>query len=529
MSQDALVFDRAVAQLLAAERHVGAHEQAYADRDDLAPTQLLLRTLRMIIEDALREILMIQREMAQPPEPSAAEHRRYLNTIRSTARRTAALVGQAMHYVVTPHGREFDPLAAAYGRMAREIEPSAEIVFRGSERRHYALSAPLLGPLSDNLKNRSSPFVAQLNQLPTLLFVQYPAAAEGDVLQHLLVAHEIAHLVLRRERHGDVTEAEARFSAAVKAHSDANPNWHAEPAEPLGPTNDARGGDSPARIQPTADNAAPPRATAGMGGGAGQRRRERDRARRWFVEIACDLLAMRLVGPAYYIALCEHALIRHWFYAASDPDNETHPHMAWRLDRAASQLSHFIEAMDGEVRSIMEGAIQPYMQEVPDPEPKVEEEGDWGTVVSIALDALTNDLNASPDSLLGAAALRPEVLADEFAPILTGLRAGMAPAEDLSWTEAEVLAWTDAPGETPPPWSSPRDWRSILTAGYVHVLEQVASRRPVDPLRGRWEASDDARQSVVGHLRGTVELTEFQRRASGAIDRLRALDAGPTP
>ena len=494
MSNEAPIFDRAVAQLLAAQRHVRLHAEGYTDREDLVATQLLLKTLRMIIEDALREIIRIQREIATPPDLTKVARTRYLNSVRSIARRTTALVGQPLHYVVSAHGREFDPIAVAYARMAREIEPNTEIIFRGSERRSYALSAPLLGPLRSNLVNRSSPFVAQLDQLPTILFVQYPAAAEGDVLQHLLVAHEVAHLALRRLRAGDVTEAEARFAAAVEAYRAIHPEWHATATDDQ---EQSRGAADPS-----------------------ERRRQRDRAIRWFVELACDVLAVRLVGPAYCLALYEHALIRQWFYGSSDPDSETHPHLAWRLKQAATQLPYFTDVM---TPSLAE-ALGTYIAEVPDSRDQIAAEGDWGQVIGLALEALAADVGHDPQQLLGDAPLDRELLAAELEPVLAGLRRGMAPAEQLLWTERDVSAWTDDDGHLAPAWSSPRDWRSILTAGYLYVLDSADADRPVPPLRGRWQACDESRRSIVGHLRGTVELTEFQRRAAAAIDHLGTLE-----
>jgi hypothetical protein len=45
-----------------------------------------------------------------------------------------------------------------------------------------------------------------------------------------------------------------------------------------------------------------------------------------------------------------------------------------------------------------------------------------------------------------------------------------------------------------------------------------------EPLRGKWEEVDRRRQDLVDHLRGTVELSEFQRAAAD-VEKLQALEA----
>jgi hypothetical protein len=86
----------------------------------------------------------------------------------------------------------------------------------------------------------------------------------------------------------------------------------------------------------------------------------------------------------------------------------------------------------------------------------------------------------------------------------------------------KVREWTDEAGERPPPWSQPLDWRAILNGGYLHLLKMVPSFP--EPLRGKWEEVDRRRQDLVDHLRGTVELSEFQRAAAD-VEKLQALEA----
>jgi len=480
---DELVFDRAIALLAASERHIDDHMAAYSDRDDMAGTRLLLETLHRIVEDAQGEVIAIQRFLEERTDATAADRERRLRKVRKVARDTAWLVGQPLHYATSPHGREFDPLAIAYGRMARAIEPKTQLIFRGSEHRGYALSPPLLSKLTDNVISRASGFAEQIESLPTILYLQYPAIAEGDVLQHLLIAHEVAHLALRkRAGRKRRSEAEDRFETAILTWKEEAPEAHAAIEDGVA------------------------------------RRESREQALRWFTEIASDILAVRLAGPAYYLALCEHALVRQWFYRPSDGETNTHPHLAWRLQRAEQHLEYFYKAMSSGLRRRVAKVIEPYAEIVPSAKRQIEEEP-YGRVIELALDALEHDLDGL--SLLGEAGLRPTELAEDLQLVLQRLEAGLAPTERIKWTSAKVRDWSNGTESKTPPWSEPLDWRSILNGGYFHLLESPSPSG--EPFRGAWRKEDERRRHIVDHLRGAVELSEFQRAAVD-VGRLRLLE-----
>jgi hypothetical protein len=468
-----LIFDRSIALLAAAERHVDGHLSRYADREDMAGTKLLLETLHKIIEDAQRQVIAVQRLLNEGTYRGVPLERQ-VRRVQNIAGDTIRLTGEPLHYVTTPHGREFDPIAIAYGRMARQIEPRTELIFRASEHRGYALSRPLLNVLTSNAKARGSELVSQIERLPTILYLQYPAIAEGDVLQHLLIGHEIAHLALRRGN--EPTEAEIRFERAIR--------------------------DVPQRPAVRPDGKAD----------------SRERALKWFTEIACDVMAVRLVGPGYYLALCEHALVRQWIYRRSDAEISTHPHMAWRLTRAACELNRFLEALEPDLQKVVTKLIRPFIDIVPDPTKEVEREP-YRQTIELALDHLVQDLDE--DEGVERAALAPAQFAAELPLILDRLEDQFAPAEQIEWSVEDVRRWTAENGERPPRWSRPLDWRSILNGGYLHLLKTVPSYP--EPLRGKWEEADQHRREIIGHLRGTVELSEFQQ-AAAAVENLHALE-----
>src|SRR5689334_16748812 len=122
-----LVFDRSIALLAAAERHIGSHLEAISDREDMAGTRLLLETLRKIVEDAQRQVIATQRELGEVAY-SPSQLQRRVRHVQNIAHDTVRQTGEPLHYVTSPHGREFDPIAVAYGRMARQIEPRTELI-----------------------------------------------------------------------------------------------------------------------------------------------------------------------------------------------------------------------------------------------------------------------------------------------------------------------------------------------------------------------------------------------------------------
>jgi hypothetical protein len=376
-----LVIDRSIAFLAAAQRHIDGHLSNYADREDMAGTKLLLETLHRIVQDAQREVVAVQRLLGEGTYKGKPLERQ-IRHVRNTARDTVRQTGEPLHYATNPHGREFDPIAVAYGRMAREIEPRTELIFRGSEHRGYALSRPLLNTLTRNLVARGSELVSQVERLPTILYLQYPAMAEGDVLQHLLIGHEVAHLALRRGN--EPTEAEVRFERALRK----------------------------TRQPPAVQSDTQPH--------------PRERALRWFTEIACDIMAVRLVGPGYYLALCEHALVRQWFYRPSDAETSTHPHMAWRLKRAARELDRFFDKLEPSLREKVIQLIHPFIEAVPDPTEEVERQP-YAETIELALDQFALDLDE--DEAIKRASLSPTLLAAELPLILERLQGGFVPAE----------------------------------------------------------------------------------------------------
>jgi hypothetical protein len=474
------VVDRCLSRLFALEEDIGGYRREFSEREDLLGTHLLLRALHLAVADAQRTLI---EELRALPPPSESRRRdltlRLIQRIASTVER---MVGQRLDFIAQPHGREFDPIADAYTRLARTLADETdetEVIFRPSEPSRYALSSSLLDALAESLRGRGSRVANELKSMPTLVVLRYPAADEANVMQHLLVGHELAHLALRR-RDGDGRTLSARL------------------------------------LEPSYDSWKRGEAAENMS--EEDRGHVFDRAYNWFLELACDHLGMLMVGPAFFVALGEHSALRPSFHAPSSDEYKTHPHTAWRLGLLGQALEELLPTLgedegDGDrwssVRSVIEASrasIPAWEDRVPDNERKIVEGG---------MDALRSQAH----SILGTA--RYTNLARDLGLVWDKLDSGMVPAERVcdrtSSTEGGSGHWQRGTR-----WSDPVDWRSIINVGYFRWLS--TNRTWPEARLEDWRAADNERRKYVALLRGSVELSEFQREAHELAEQLLSLD-----
>jgi hypothetical protein len=255
------VFGRCFTRLLAVERRVASYAVRYAEREELVGIRLLVHALNLTVADAERAVLAEQRRLGA--SATGATVRRAERIAKKITRTTEMLVGQRLHFIEREHGRALDPLVAPLVRLARDLSPQTEIIFRPSEPLGYAVSQPLLDEIIETLDDRSSELVWTLRGMPDLVYIRYPAVDEGEVFQHLLMGHELAHLVLRIEKGGQ------RLGSSLFNTSFSE--WKAR-----------QGGAPDASDEPYRDLL--------------------PRAQSWFGELASDYLALKLMGPGYFMA-----------------------------------------------------------------------------------------------------------------------------------------------------------------------------------------------------------------------------------
>ena len=482
-----LVVERSFARLFALERSIKTHRERYEDREDLAGARLLIDALALAVGETQHRVSREWRDAGSDPDP------RTVSLLQTMVRGLEFQVGRCLEAIQQEHGREFDPLAEPYLRMARALEPDAELIFRPSETPRYSLSASLLKPLMAGLRGRRSQLVPRLESLPTLVYLRYPVAEEGNVFQHLLIAHEIAHLALRKEVAEDVTVIDEIVAPVFRA-------WRAEhlAGEPVSEDDD-HGYDTQSGEDPHIEQAS-------------------RRITNWLTELACDLLAMHLVGPAYLLALREHATLRALTYGTESVELESHPHLAWRLELLSRHVDVLMPTSQNDGRrDQMCAVLERFKAGVPV----------WrGRTPLDLVDAVETGLAAVQERMpliLGGTRFTAEALDAAVDVVWDKLRDGIAPAE-------RVIARTGAEGgsgqwDGSAAWSTPVEWRHIMNVAYFRYFAEQAG--DVELSRGivGWRELEASRDALCDEVRGAVELSELQRLATTLRMRLEVLDA----
>ena len=298
-----------LSRVLALRQRVADLERSYGDRTELAGTLLLLRSLAVVINYTERRLVTMRYRSEEPPAgeelpPSDPADEHEINElgredIAKTVQSLEELVGKCVSFVSVPHSRDFDPFVRPIGALARTIASSTEVIFRPLPTYvSYQISLPLNALLVAFLTDAPDSLRLHAGALPTLVYLNYPATEEASTLHHLLIGHELGHLALRRHiphYQGEIGSAlaTAAFEGFKKSTTLAGPEL-----EVLS-----------------------------------------DRVTRWFIELACDRLGLRIVGPGYFLALLEHAALTRWYYDESNrsslddelSDYDRYPAMAWRV------------------------------------------------------------------------------------------------------------------------------------------------------------------------------------------------------
>ncbi|MEA2372629.1 MAG: hypothetical protein QOH12_3023 [Solirubrobacteraceae bacterium] len=216
------------------------------------------------------------------------------------------------------HGREIEALVGPFTRLAVNISPGREVIFEPGD--DYEFQDSLMEELIKFALNFSDPLAASLRALPHLTVITYPTQLDSDTLLHAVIAHEIAHLALDRVHSGYPasigselinTSLDRHFERLLRELRAA-----------------ARNEEAPTR-------------------GEHFVRRERDarqRIKKWFEELACDSLALRMVGPAYLFALADLDLpTNRWAQRRGMLGYATHPGLGWRIRRLLPAAREYFE------------------------------------------------------------------------------------------------------------------------------------------------------------------------------------------
>lgn len=366
---------------------------------------------------------------------------------------------------------ELDVFAVPLTRLAKRLVDNVELLFfpwayDGYEAQgyDYAELEKVDIRLADNLERA---FGANIE----FIRLRHPATRERDIFHHAVFAHELAHTAIQK---------------AVPREALDEESW---PQDQPPPTFQTIGQASIGEV-PTKDSKAT------------------DRLLAWFEEIACDIVAMRLVGPAFAVAFADVTSSNR---PLEPPAANEHPPPAIRFRFLREELAEFgFEQGDDEIGELLHNYTESYSSESADDEiPGAEA---W-------LEQVVEKFRDHLPYLLRDQEYEPAVLQQDLALVFELADRGVPPSQ-------RIIAVEDGPpggsmgdeGE----WSLPLDWRSILNGTLLwHLTTQgfpTISAEPVDANERREQAE---RKRERAHHRdyaaaltvGGIELSEFHTRA----------------
>lgn len=489
-----LTVQRALSAALGLERQLSEYERDYRDREDLPGLHVFLRVLQICAGAIKHELIQTSRQLAENPSTPDPEYRPdpLLFAADADADESNVIVPlvpelsiQFMDQfelqltrwrdlLVAPQGSSFDALAGPFRHLARRV-PNAdeiELIFRPLPERLYGVWFEVTDGFDEIARYLDADLAETLTQIPKLIAIEYPLLHEHDTYLHSCIAHEIGHIALNARPPGN----------PVQRHEEII--WTEAALELRGDSADVEFQD-------------------------------------WFAELGCDLLAIRLLGPAYALALTEWTVTQNvWFHTEESSGYETHPPMPWRLERLAREVDRYLAARPqsahGDVAIAWdkaEAVLTSWKQMIPSIAGPAIAELD---VIERALEKL----DAQASAILAEAEYRPAEFAQDLAPAWRKLDDRMAPAE-------AIYARGDRDREGARGWSAPIDWRSILNVGYLHFLHEQAERADATKppqLLGVATSEYERRSRACTHIQGAIELSELHRAMQKMKDELVGLE-----
>jgi len=434
------------------------------ERDDVAGIRILLRTMSLMTvqtERLIKDELWIANNRSDRRVESVA-------LVRNAVVQLEQILGRGFEALVSPPERDFVALVQPYIRLARAVtdNPSTELIFESGEGFGYATWPNVFEEIEQGVVLLAPNLDRAVTALPPLGLVTYPARADHETLMHAVIAHEVAHLSVRRN---------------VGLISD-----EFERGRPPGDLSDV------------------------------------GRLFEWTQELLCDMLAIRMIGPAFFFGLLEYLLPTHdphdrWAaeIAQQDEDGEeTHPPPAWRLRRLMREVAPFFHPRDNSYVAQGRGVYVSCQKLIPQPLPHTP--GSKDAREQQFVESVLAELRKRLGDLAGGAAYPRGRFRRDVPLVWEKLDAAIAPAERVKHrrprdanrpAESDVSRESDDLHENPPStaWSEPMDWRSIMNGGYLRYLEHVLGNESA-------AEADAIRRETNSMVRGSIELSELHRR-----------------
>lgn len=505
---------------------LGTLRSAYAEREDLPGLRTLVEGMSIVAAGMEREIISESRQLyesLQGGADTAATELRFRERIGSVVIALDTVLPRFLRVARSPHGREVEalihPVTRLVARLFRQEVRSIELIFEPGDDYAYELSlAEELMPVADNLQPELR---EQLDDLPQMVVISYPQHLEAETLVHAMAVHEIAHMVVDyAEEKPSSAPVDEAFELAEEEHFDRLRRAMALPVR-RGRRLQSWRIRASARRSPSSPRRKDPV--------RGAREAIDQRLRKWYDEFACDALAVGMIGPAYAFALADLDLASdRWAQLLSDEANQSHPGLAWRLQRVIDQSRReYLDQVDGaapaaaallDALNRLEAVIPPERDQLRPAE---------RALLEAALKRF--DEGGVVESVLGPGA---HYSAQEFGVEIEiawqKLHAGIPPAERIVMRDEPNAPPPNAASASPGlgPWSSPMPWPSIVNACYAywqagHGISDDSESHRVLPDHPR--VAQDW-MDFNAYVRGAIELANLHEQLSAARDRLDGLN-----
>jgi len=458
----AVLFEDSLRRLDQVRRELGELEETYSRSVEYRGHRAFIEALQIVAYGLRQRILQHKQSFLDKEDPA---HRRSTYISLGT---NAVAIGEHLEIhlsdLAAQRPQELEVFTVPFTRLAKSVIDNVEILFvpwafDGYEARAFGPEQfELLDIDADNLRQTFGSDILFLKLL-------HPATRERDIFHHAVFAHELGHAAIQQP-----------IPWKHLRHEDRPPE-----------------GEDPSTYE-----------TIGFDFLDRPEGIQRDREQQlllWFRELACDVFAMRLIGPAFAIAFTEVTSPNRTLEPVERSQAE-HPPPHIRFRFLEEEVDNFFPE-DSAERQLLCAYTKTYQSFASEQEEEIEGAEEW-------LGKALGKFRAYLPHLLGDAEYKPEVLETDLDLVCVLAQREIPPAERILPVEA---AYSPGPDDE---WSAPIDWRSILNGVLIWHCKQTGSpaleRSPAPRASG--SDGDNRRRDFVRLAAGGIELSEFHTRAS---------------
>lgn len=424
----------------------------YRGRSEDRSYKQFIEALRLANGASRRRLAHIRDDFERTPEQAYSSAKSLIESFPAKQEKLVAALRSS-------RSEALEVFAQPFTRLAKALLSNVEVLFFG-----WALEAFELRIYDIDYAKEPSGSASSLrrefgNDIQFLQFL-HPILRQPSLFQHAVFGHELGHPAIR------MTPPEHLVAV-------------------LGST----------ATYPTFANVALDAARSAFGGefDTGQNQR----ISRWFDEILCDMIGMRLFGPAFAVAYVEVTLINRFFEREEKHDFSRYPPAPLRYDFLKTELANYrFGTYEAGVRPILDRLMSGGYIGRRNAEDEIRGST---TVIAHAVDLFSE--HCIP-VLLKDQVLEPASLREEIEWIWPLMDMDIPPAEMLTVAQLDLPDDKSRLSE----WSREFDWRSILNGVLLWLLDH-------EKMLGSANDRAKARGRAVRMATGAIEMAEFQRRA----------------